>query len=298
MKIKNAIASAAFACAILSLSTYKVKAADVSQSVKNFTAKTNVSLNKVWTVKFSSEVDEKTIGDNIKVLDKGTNSYINVVVKLNSDKKSVEIAAPLSGYGVDKNYSVLVSGKIANLNGKNLTQDAELDFTTAAIKSTDSLKDIDTIIGTVPNIPSSINALLTDGTTKSFNIVWDKQLTSSDVSNSGTVKLQGTLEGTNYKVSQNVVVNSEEINFLKGLSADLKKAEAKISNSNEKNVVISMTEAIDNYVNNPAQALNVQKAKDQYYNVLTDSERNELKTILMSNLPFAEGYRAYMMFKN
>lgn len=284
MKIKNVIASAAFAFVVLNPYTYKVKAADVNQTVKNFAAKANVSLNKTWTVKFNSEVDENTIGDNIKVVDKTTGNPVNVTVKLNSDKQSVEIEAPSSGYDVDENYSLSVGNKIANLKGKNLTQGAELDFTTAAIKSTDSLKDVNTTVGTMPSLPSSINAILTDGTTKAFDITWNS-LSQSDISKEGTIALQGTLKGTNYKVSVNVIVGSAEdpnITILKQLSAKLETIAGNVSSINEKNAIMIVKAAIDDKIANPTNTLNTQPVKEVYYG-LTPAERGDLINIMYSN---------------
>lgn len=283
MKIRNVIASAAFACAILSLSTYKVKAADVSQSVKNFSARTNISLNKTWTVKLSDEIDEKTIGDNIKVVDKATGNPVNVTVKLNSDKKSVQIEAPSVGYEIDKNYSVLVGNKVCNLKGKNLSQGAELDFTTASIKSIDNIKDVNTAIGTVPKLPSSVNAVLTDGTTKAFEVAW-VSLSQDYVSKAGTIDLNGILKGTKYSVSLKVVVS--DIEFLKKVSNFLGDMEPIIQNSSEKNVVVVLKAAIDAKIADPSQSLDVQAAKSTYHG-LSDLNKIELQSIMLQHNIFS-----------
>lgn len=298
MKINKVIATAALALAILNLNSFKIKAADVSQTAKTFSARTNVALNKTWTVKFSNEVDEKTIADNVKVLDDDTNSYVNAAVTLNSDKKSLQIAAPSNGYDVNKNYTVIVSSKIVNLDGKNLAQDAKLDFTTAAIKSTDAIKDINTAVGTMPTLPGSINALLTDGTTKSFDITWDN-LSQSDISKAGTISLNGTLKNTNYKVAVNVIVGTSsaddaDIVFFKQFSTDLGNEEAKISNSNEKDVLIALKSALDAKIANPSEALNVQDAKDKYHS-LTAAEQSELKSAMLKDFSFSELLKAYQL---
>ncbi|MFL0249138.1 Ig-like domain-containing protein [Clostridium neuense] len=291
MKINKVIATAALAFAILNLNSFKIKAADVSQAVKTFSARTNVALNKTWTVKFSNEVDEKTIGDNVKVLDDDTNTYVNAAVTLNSDKKSLQIAAPSNGYDVNKNYTVTVSSKIVNLNGKNLAQDAKLDFTTAAIKSTDAIKDINTAVGTMPTLPGSINALLTDGTTKSFDITWDN-LSQSDISKAGTINLSGTLKNTNYKVAVNIIV--ADIAFLKQFSTDLGNVEAKISDSNERNVIVVLKTAVDAKIANPSSTLNSQPAKDAWH-ALTTAQQNDLEGIMLSNFSLDELLEAKAM---
>jgi|GEM_PF-3164254 len=298
MKINKVIASAALAFAILNLSSLKIKAAEVNQAVKTFSAKTNVALDKSWTVKFSGEVDEKTIGDNIKVRDNGSGNYVNVTVKLNSDKKSIYIQAPSSGYSVNKNYSVLVDSKIASLNGKNLVQAAELDFTTASIKSTDNIKDVNTTVGNMPMLPGSVNALLTDGTTKAFNIVWDN-LSQSDISKAGTVTLNGILKDTSYKVSVNINVGNAStddanIAFFKQFSSDLGNEEAKISNSNERDVLIALKSALDAKIANPSANLDVQAAKDKYHS-LTTAEQSELKNIMLRDFTFTELLQAYQL---
>lgn len=288
MKIKNVILSVVIASVILILNPYTggAKAADISQTVKNFSPKTNAALNKMWTVKFSSEVDEKTIGDNIKVVDKASGNFVNVTVKLSTDKKSVQIDAPLNGYGVNKNYSVLIGSKVANLSGKTLSQGAELDFTTASIKSVDNINDVNTTVGTMPKLPGSINATLTDGTTKVFDISWDN-LSQSDISKAGTVVLNGTLKDTDYKVSINIIIDDANTAFLKQFSIDLENVEAKISNSNERNVVIALKTAVDAKIANPSYDFNSQPIKDAYY-ALTDEEKSDLQGIIFDNFSLDE----------
>lgn len=300
MKFNKILAAAALGFVILNLNpnSFKIKAADVSQTVKTFSAKTNIALDKSWTVKFSNEINESTIGDNIKVLDNSTGNYVNVTVKLNSDKKSVQVQAPSNGYGVNKSYSIVVDNKIANSNGKNLVQAAKMDFTTAAIKSTDSLKDVSTAVGTMPTLPGSVNALLTDGTTKAFDIVWES-LSQSDISKAGTVTVNGTLKDTSYKVSININVGNgsssdADIAFLKQFSTDLGNVESKISDSNELNVVVALKSAVDAKIANPASTLNAQPAKTAYY-ALTSSEQSELQGIMLSNFSILELLQAKAM---
>lgn len=300
MKFNKILAAAALGFVILNLNpnSFKIKAADVNQTVKTFSSKTDVALDKSWTVKFSNEINESTIGNNIKVLDNSTGNYVNVTVKLNSDKKSVQVQAPSNGYGVNKSYSIVVDNKIANSTGKSLSQAAKMDFTTAAIKSTDSLKDISTAVGTMPTLPGSVNALLTDGTTKAFDIVWDS-LSQSDISKAGMVTVNGTLKDTSYKVLININVGNASgddtsIAFLKQFSSDLGNEEAKISNSNEKDVVIALKAAFDAKIANPSWDLNVQAAKDKYHS-LTTEEKSELQNIMLRDFSFTELLQAYQL---
>lgn len=282
---------------------YKIKAAAINvtqiteDASKIIPAKSNVSLNKNWTVTFSSEVDEKTVNGNVKVMDDSTNTYVDVVLNLSADKKALTIQAPVNGYGANKTYSVLVSNNITSALGKSLQQSVKMDFTTAAIKSVDNISDVSTTVGVVPTLPSSVKAVLTDGTTKSFDINWNS-ISSSDLSSSGTVKLQGTLKGTDYKVYVNINVGSSDNTdeaFLKQFSQDLGSVESKISDSNERNVVVKLKSSIDDKLNNPSTTMNSQPARDAYY-ALTDSEKSELKSILMANLSFSELLQAYNMF--
>lgn len=85
--------------------------------------------------------------------------------------------------------------------------------------------------------------------------------------------------------------------FLKQFSIDLADAGINITNVNERNVVVEMVKAINNYLNNPSQELNVQAAKSAYYG-LTSDEQSDLKDVLISNLSWDELIKAYSMFQD
>lgn len=209
--------------------TYSAKAAvvgdtQITQSTtKTFADQTNVALDKKWTVTFSSEVDESSIGNNIKVVDAAGNA-VSVTVKLGANKKTVEIAAPTAGYEAGKTYSITIGKGITSTTGKNLSEEAKMNFTTTTLNPTDAA-------------------------------------------------------------------------FLKQFSSDLQGVEPKVTNANEENVVVLMVNSLNNYLNNPSQALDVQAAKNAYHG-LTSDEQSELKNILRANISFSELYKAYTMLSN
>lgn len=127
--------------AIVSIFNYSyVQAA----SSKQYETKYNVSLDKVWKIRFSREVDKSTLNQqNIKILD-SEGKEMPIDLSLDADKHYVKIALKSGTYnGVhysgkyekDKKYSLIVkeglmSEPSKNKKSKNLAYETIMDFNT------------------------------------------------------------------------------------------------------------------------------------------------------------------------
>lgn len=99
-------------------------------SIKIIDEKTNVDVNKTWTIKFNSRVDESTVNSKtIQVYD-GNNNIINVSVKYKADSNEVIINPPSSGYESGKRYTIKVTNGVKSIKGKALSAVTVMDFTT------------------------------------------------------------------------------------------------------------------------------------------------------------------------
>lgn len=97
-----------------------------------FDSKSNVELDKKWTIKFNREVDVSTINsNNIYVLDsKGYNLYLNT--EINNDKMSATIFPPTRGYYSSDTYTIIISNRVKDNNGVPLKEETKMEFTTKA----------------------------------------------------------------------------------------------------------------------------------------------------------------------
>lgn len=90
-----------------------------------WTAKSNVSQTKTWTIKFNQEVDSTSI-KNISVVDsQGTSVAIST--SMGSDDKTVLVAPPKEGYAQGQTYNLLVN--CVTSNGKSV-KPIKMPFTT------------------------------------------------------------------------------------------------------------------------------------------------------------------------
>ncbi|WP_129582139.1 DUF5050 domain-containing protein [Clostridium niameyense] len=115
----------------------------VQAAPKNYKTKYNVSINKVWKINFSKEVDETSIKDNIKVLD-SLGQEVPINISLDVDKRCVKVAlknGTYNGihyngkYSKDQKYTLLVSNGLMSKANKNekpkkLYSEVKMDFKT------------------------------------------------------------------------------------------------------------------------------------------------------------------------
>lgn len=54
---------------------------------------------------------------------------------------------------------------------------------------------IATAVGVIPEMPKTVQVIFSDGSTKSANVTWDKEITAEDVAQTGTIEINGKVEG-------------------------------------------------------------------------------------------------------
>lgn len=69
--------------------------------------------------------------------------------------------------------------------------------------------NVDTTVGTAPNLPATVKATCNDGTTKDVNVTWDS-IQASSYAQAGTFDVAGTIEGTSVKAKANVTVSAAD----------------------------------------------------------------------------------------
>jgi len=94
--------------------------------------KTDVQLDKTWTITFNMKVDESTINsDNIYITD-STGNIFDSIVNLRNDGSSVYLI-PKSNYNWGKTYRIHISNKVKSEEGNILKERIEMEFITKSI---------------------------------------------------------------------------------------------------------------------------------------------------------------------
>lgn len=102
---------------------------DPNVPIKTIDPKSNVDTNKIWTIKFNSKLDEKTVNSKtIQVYDSEGNA-VNVGITYKIDSNEVVISPPSSGYESGKNYTIKITNGVKNIDGKALSAVTIMNFT-------------------------------------------------------------------------------------------------------------------------------------------------------------------------
>ncbi|SEF38581.1 hypothetical protein SAMN05660865_00024 [Caloramator fervidus] len=88
---------------------------------------TNISPNKIWTLKFNTQI--KFSKDSI-VVKEDNGKIINCTFKKGSDGKSIIIYPPDGGYELNKKYIIETKKNIKSLAGRPIKQEYRIFFTT------------------------------------------------------------------------------------------------------------------------------------------------------------------------
>ncbi|MBC2581981.1 transglutaminase domain-containing protein [Clostridium sp. DJ247] len=123
--IKRLVAFKLQALVISLILLFYTNIAFAQDNYKVFDAQQNVSSNKIWTIKFSQNIDKNSVtGDNIKIIDENGNS---LKLDLSCSGNSIAIK-PVSNYEPGKNYNIYVDN-IKSSSGHNLKSPATMKFT-------------------------------------------------------------------------------------------------------------------------------------------------------------------------
>ncbi len=195
-------------------------------AVLNSIAKTDVPVDKVWKIRFNQPLDDNSIKNKIKIINRDNGDETNSKVSLSENNTVVTIS---SHCDPNTNYSLVIDKDIKSKNDKTLSDPVYVEFKTAgqtasAPTKTDSLISyIDNINVTIKenekfNFPTTINATMSDGTTKKLNVSWDKH---AEVSNKpGTYTYYGSIDGYSKKACLNLTI--ADLNSGSNTTNDLK----------------------------------------------------------------------------
>ncbi|WP_108668963.1 lamin tail domain-containing protein [Peribacillus acanthi] len=99
-------------------------------STKVLNPKTNIDRHHDFTIDFNVELDAGTVNEeSVYVLLNG-DRIDEVKITLSSDKKTVKVEAPPKGYLSKEKYTLYLRQTIKALNGRNMRETVEMDFTT------------------------------------------------------------------------------------------------------------------------------------------------------------------------
>lgn len=91
--------------------------------------KTNIELDKSWTIRFNQKLDKNTIDSSLIVVTDESGQQIPVDLKLGSDESSI-IVSPKGQYTYGKNYDLVIKDGIKGTNKSNLAKPAKMKFST------------------------------------------------------------------------------------------------------------------------------------------------------------------------
>lgn len=168
--------------------------------------KTNVSVNYTWTIRFNRDVDKNTVNnETIKVTD---SSGSRVAVNLTTSGRFVKVS-PVRAYKYSKTYDINVEN-LKSVSAENLSNKAHMKF----VVQSDPAKTIKTINnisaevskGQAYTLPSTVQAIFGDGSTKSVPVKWNAS--SANTSTVGAHTYLGTVVGYSGSVKLTLNVKS------------------------------------------------------------------------------------------
>lgn len=91
--------------------------------------KRGVNIDKEWTIKFNETIDLKTVNtSNIRVVDEN-NKKIQVKLRLNRDKKSINVES-IKKYEYGKTYYLFIGEGLKSIDGNEITKETKMKFVT------------------------------------------------------------------------------------------------------------------------------------------------------------------------
>ena len=98
-------------------------------SAQEISMKNNVPYNKIWTIKFTHDLEWKSIKTGIIVTDsKGIKQDIRAA--LGDEPNTLVVLPPQGGYKPLETYTMIINQNIKNKNGKSLRENTTFRFTT------------------------------------------------------------------------------------------------------------------------------------------------------------------------
>ncbi|SHJ57413.1 leucine-rich repeat domain-containing protein [Paramaledivibacter caminithermalis] len=117
---------------VIIITLIMVLAATLSVNAVELPSKTDISIEKTWTIEFNMEVDESTVNTNNIYITDSKGGVVDSIVKLRKDKRSVYII-PRENYDYGETYCIHINNKVRSTSGNYLREKVEMEFTTISI---------------------------------------------------------------------------------------------------------------------------------------------------------------------
>lgn len=156
----------------------KVYAASADDTKKEIAPKVTTDVNKIWTIKFNSQVDFYSVKDRITV-NEVNNNYLGSSVSVDiqeSGKMALKINPPSGGYKKGKTYQITINKGAKARDGKFLLKDNIMRFsvqdnnTAMARLEVSPVLDIFKIINITGTTRTDIKKYKVEGNDYIFNI--------------------------------------------------------------------------------------------------------------------------------
>lgn len=165
-------------CISLSFTSNKVLALDTD--TKDMGSKTITDTNKVWNIRFKSEVDTSSLSNNVQIKDITTGETFTPTVSEGNNAYGIKISAPSGGYVQGHKYQLILNRGIKAKKGSGLAKTAVMTFSIGAKENVSYSASAKVVISPVFPIMKQItvtsNSLPSDtkfkieGNDKLFNI--------------------------------------------------------------------------------------------------------------------------------
>ncbi|MGH4121636.1 MAG: Ig-like domain-containing protein [Clostridium sp.] len=183
---------------------------DVIANVNTDSILASVSVDKAWKIKFNDELDINSVKNNVRIMDKDTNEGLNINIDFQDKDKTLIVSCK---YLPNKIYTLVIDKNVKSKTNNYLNHRISKDFTTnKAIEPI--ITRIDDINVTIQEkeefkLPSTVNALMSNGTYKQVNVNWSDCPENIEVP--GTYVFYGDISGYEKKVLLNLTVNPNPI---------------------------------------------------------------------------------------
>lgn len=228
----------------------------ISANVYSDATLASVTITKVWKIKFDQELDVNTVKNNVKIIDKNTKEELKSSIEFQDNNKTLSVS---STYAPNKTYTLVINKNVKSKSNSHLDNVVSKDFITdKEVKPTiSSIEDVNVTIKQKEKfeLPSTVNANMSNGKTDKVSVTWDKPIKDTDAA--GNYVFYGSISGYDKKVKLDLTIKSTE----------------NINNNNTNNN--SSNNSQDNNQNNSISNVNSNGASNENSNNETSTTNNE-----------------------
>lgn len=127
-----------------------------TEDFKELPSKSEISINKPWTVKVNLDLDKSTINNTNVMVKNSEGNSLKVTVYPGKDSKSIVIYPQVGGYIPGAKYSLELGTGIRSIDGKKMSKPLKMSFTTSnqyedttSYEALPSIKGIDILDGPI-----------------------------------------------------------------------------------------------------------------------------------------------------